>query len=176
MNINELLRQNYFQLFGLEQSFDIDLVLLKNNMQDMQKQYHPDKFAGANVEDVNHALILSSHINHAYDTLLNPLKRVLYLLQLRDIKVDLVHETKFSHEFLIEQIELREDIADAESSGDIDALEEMGKKLEDRESILLKQISVLFDKLEFTQIIELAKQLSFYLKLQQVVNNSIAQL
>jgi DnaJ-domain-containing protein 1 len=92
------------------------------------------------------------------------------------VEIDLVHETKFSHAFLLEQIEVREAIDDARDNQDFDQLLTIENELQAKEQKLVQQINELFtsDKLEL--IIEPIKQLSFYVKLQQLVASSIAEI
>ena len=66
---------NYFQLFGLETQFTIDLAKLSTLYQTLQKKVHPDRFANASSQDQLLAVKKSTLINDAYQTLKNPLKR-----------------------------------------------------------------------------------------------------
>lgn len=173
---NELLKQNYFELFGLQQDYRVDLRELQDNLRTLQKQYHPDNFAAESAEITNQALVLSSQINQAYTTLSEPLSRAIYLLQLHGITVDLVHDTKFSNEFLMAQIELREQISEAEDSGDFDALEEIEKNLAKESNSLAVKIGESFTIGQYQQITELIKQLAFYNKLEQLVANILSSM
>lgn len=174
MNKN-ILQQNYYQLFDLPQSFMLDMTVLKSKMRTLQQEYHPDNFANDS-ELSTSALSISSYINHAYNTLLNPLTRAIYLLELAKITVDLVHDTKFTPEFLFKQIELRESIEEAESASDIDALEEIEQQLKDEADNLVVTINQYFAVQQYNEIIELIKQLSFYDKLLQVVDRTLSNL
>ena len=174
MNKN-ILQQNYYQLFDLPQSFMLDMTALKSKMRTLQQEYHPDNFANDS-ELSTLALSISSYINHAYNTLLNPLTRAIYLLELAKITVDLVHDTKFTPEFLFKQIELRESIEEAESASDIDALEEIEQQLKDEADNLVVTINQYFAVQQYNEIIELIKQLSFYDKLLQVVDRTLSNL
>ncbi|TXI92708.1 MAG: Fe-S protein assembly co-chaperone HscB [Neisseriales bacterium] len=174
--MDKLLKLNFFELFSIEPVFNINLEQIQNNMRELQKQYHPDKYSNQAIEVANQSLILSSYINEAYRTLASPLLRALYLLKLRGVEIDLVHETKFSHAFLLEQIEVREAIDDARDNQDFDQLLAIENELQAKEQKLVQQVNELFtsDKLEL--IIEPIKQLSFYVKLQQLVASSIAEI
>ncbi|MGL1959162.1 MAG: co-chaperone HscB [Colwellia sp.] len=111
---------NYFQLFGIEESFDVDLNQLSSFYQTLQKAVHPDRFAHASSQEQLIAVQKSAHINDAYQTLKLPLKRAEYLLTLRG--VDMPNEQKsFSDvSFLMRQMELREMLADIKSANDVD--------------------------------------------------------
>lgn len=170
----ELLQLSYYELFGLPTAFIVDINQLKNSMRALQQEYHPDNFVNGN--EHTSALAISSHINHAYQTLINPLNRTLYLLGLFGVGVDLVHETKFAPEFLIQQIETREEIDDAFQNEDFDALsvieEQLKQQIRDIEIVVAK----FFETQQYDEITELVKKLSFYSKLLTLVDEKLSQL
>lgn len=174
--LTDILKNNYFTLFDVPESYDIDLATLQTKLRELQKEFHPDKFANQDSITLNQALTASSLINQAYTTLEQPLQRAIYLLQLRGIAIDLVHDTKFKPEFLMQQIELREQISEAESEQDFDELEAVEKNLQQSRSALEQQIGALFSTQKYTEINELIKQLSFFVKLEQMVSNILSQL
>lgn len=109
---------NYFELFQLDPTLDIDLTALKTRFLALQQQYHPDK-----AEDKELALIQSSDINHAYQTLLHIDRRAAYLLALQkqDHHLDSsIHD----FEFLQSALEIREQLDDAQSSELLQTLKE----------------------------------------------------
>lgn len=172
---DEILNKNYFQLFELEQNFVIDAEKLQDKMRELQNIYHPDKFAN-NQEQLNLAIIVSSHINHAYKTLHDSQLRATYLLELNDVRVDLVYDTKFSPEFLMTQIEIRERIEEAKKNEDVDDLESLETELKREKKKLEDVISILLNDKKYPEIIELIKQLAFYNKLLIVVDDNISSL
>lgn len=73
---------DYFTLFGLPASYTLSLEQLAVRYQDLQRQYHPDKFASAPTALVFAAVQHSATINQAWQTLRHPLTRAEYLLSL----------------------------------------------------------------------------------------------
>lgn len=173
---NEVLTKNYFELFALPQVYTINRSDLQFQLRKLQKEFHPDNFANQDIQILNQALAVSSMINQAYKTLEQPLTRAIYLLQLHGIIVDLVHDTKFSSKFLMRQIELREQISDAETACDIDALESIESELKDIILALEAKIASLFELQDYMQIGEITKELAFFVKLEQVIDGILAQL
>lgn len=171
----DILKQDYFKLFALEQSYVVDEATLKQKMRDLQQQYHPDNFANSPDEQTQ-SLAISSYINGAYQTLLEPLARASYLLKLRGVEVDLVHDTKFAADFLMLQIELREEIAAAEAAADFDTLTRIEDNLKHEIAKLVTQIAHSFNLADYSGIIELIKKLAFFVKLAQLVDNILAAL
>lgn len=107
---------NHFELFNLAPQFDIDTVQLKQTFLQLQQQYHPDK-----ADDKEQALIKSSEINQAYQTLLHIDSRAAYLLQLhkQDYHLD---QSIHDFEFLDSALEIREQLDDAQSSEELKSL------------------------------------------------------
>ncbi len=73
---------DYFTLFGLPASYTLSLEQLAVRYQDLQRQYHPDKFASAPAAEQLAAVQHSATINQAWQTLRHPLTRAEYLLSL----------------------------------------------------------------------------------------------
>lgn len=97
--------------------FSIDLSALKKEFLQLQARAHPDLHPQA---DKKRAEALSARINEAYKTLQNPLLRAQYLLSLRGIEVAEDETAKVDDpELLMEVLEAREQIEEAESEEDL---------------------------------------------------------
>ncbi|AAZ28735.1 MULTISPECIES: co-chaperone HscB [Colwellia] len=112
---------NYFQLFNIEVSFDVDLQQLSSSYQTLQKTVHPDKFAHASEQEQRIAVQKSAQINDAYQTLKNPLQRAEYILVQRSVEMPNEQHSFQDTSFLMRQMELREMLEDVRHSGDVDA-------------------------------------------------------
>lgn len=111
-------RQNYFELFGLPVGFEIDGRLLTGRYRDLQKALHPDRFANAPDQERRLSLQQAAQINSGYETLRDPLARARYLLTLQGAEHDDETSTISDIEFLEEQMELRERLAEIRHDGD----------------------------------------------------------
>ncbi len=109
---------NYFQLFAIEVSFDVDLNHLSQSYQTLQKAVHPDRFAHASSQDQLLAVQKSAEINDAYQTLKQPLKRAEYILMLRGVDMPNEQQSFSDTRFLMQQMELREMLGDVKFSDD----------------------------------------------------------
>jgi len=112
---------NYFQLFNLELSFDLDLNVLAHSYQTLQKTAHPDKFAHASAQEQLLAVQKSAEINDGYQTLKQPLTRAEYILTLRGIEMPNEQHSFSDSSFLMRQMELREMLAEVKFADNIDA-------------------------------------------------------
>ena len=114
---------NHFELFGLPLQFQLDGSLLSSQFRDLQRQFHPDKFAIASERDRLLAVQKAAQINDAYQVLKNPISRAEYLLVQHGEDIRGEQQTMQDPMFLMEQMELREELEDiADSSDPEDAL------------------------------------------------------
>lgn len=162
---------NYFQLFGLEEKFNIDIDHLTQVYQKLQKSVHPDRFAHASAQEQALAVQKSSLINDAFQTLKKPLKRAEHMLSLRGTELPSEQSTFQDNSFLMRQMELREMLAEVKFADDIDAaIFEANQTLESEFEALYKAMQIqLAENTEQsnTQASESLRKLTFYQKLHQ---------
>lgn len=135
------LSQNYFEIFALPVTFEIDPQQLAGRYRELQRTVHPDKFANASDRDRRLAVQQAALINEAFHVLKFPLKRARYLLQLKGIEFDDERETTFAPEFLMEQIELRETLGGVKEQPD--ALASLNNLMQDIENRIGKMVKAL---------------------------------
>jgi molecular chaperone HscB len=107
-------QRNYFQLFDLPVDFALDLAQLGARYRQLQKELHPDRYAGASAHEQRLAVQYSALINEAYTTLRKPLTRALYLLELSGMNRENIAAQQIDGGFLIAQMELREKLESME--------------------------------------------------------------
>ena len=130
---------NYFELFQIDVSFDVDLANLSSSYQTLQKAAHPDKFAHASEQEQRIAVQKSAHINDAYQTLKHPLLRAEYILVERGVDMPNEQQSFSDTSFLMQQMELREMLEDVQHASDVDAaLLELQSLLSSEHQLLLK--------------------------------------
>jgi len=112
------LSQNYFELFGLEVGFNLDRAALDTAFRELQKEYHPDRFAHKSDAEQRQAVQNSTHLNTAYEALKSPLLRAQYLLSLQGVPTGEESRKQLPINFLMQQMELREALAEAPESSD----------------------------------------------------------
>ncbi len=112
------LGKNYFELFGLPRSFDIDSADLARRYRELQRQFHPDRFASAPEPERRLSMQLTAQINSALQTLKDPVARARYLLGLQGVDTGEDTDTSMDRSFLMEQMEWREALAETCSAPD----------------------------------------------------------
>lgn len=104
----DILASNFFELFGLPVSYDVDLTQLQQQYMKLQKQLHPDRFANASDQQKRLSMQQTSWVNEALTTLKDPVLRAAYLLKLNGVDISLENETTMDAAFLMQQLEMRE--------------------------------------------------------------------
>jgi molecular chaperone HscB len=115
--------QNHFELFHLPQRFAVDLAVLEKAYHEVQNQSHPDKFTQASSAEKRVAMQWATRANEAYKTLKNPFRRAAYLCELHGVDLQTESNTSMPRDFLMQQMEWREELDGAKAARNLDALE-----------------------------------------------------
>lgn len=129
---------NYFEFYGLPESFEIDAALLKKKFYELSKKYHPDFYAAESAEKQEEVLQLSTLNNKAYQILSNADKRVDYILRQHNLLAD-GDKYPLAPEFLMEMMEINEQLMDADDETTIDQIKTSVKEASDNLEAELKQ-------------------------------------
>jgi len=143
--------KNFFQLFNLEEKFEIDLEELEKKYLQFQNEFHPDKSTSKEIDQ-------SIEINQAYQVLSDDFLRACYLLSLKGI--DIQNDEKaviIDHQTLEEALELQEKISEIEDKNQISFLE---KEIYNKVNYNLKEFLKAFE----TNEIKLSSQLLIKVK------------
>ena len=165
------LMQNYFELFDLPTSYDLDLTELSTRYRILQATVHPDKFASASDLERRLSMQQSALINEAYQTLKSPLHRARYMLRLKG--VDLSNETSVSmdSEFLMQQMRLREELEQVRAHEDPETkllviASEIDQAIAEQITVLTRLFAET-DENKLPQIADYVRRMQFMMKLKQ---------
>ncbi|MDR5609702.1 MULTISPECIES: co-chaperone HscB [unclassified Arsenophonus] len=161
---------DYFTLFGLTFSYSIDLEQLTYRYQELQRRYHPDRFANQSERDKVSALQQAATINAAYQALKHPLKRAEYMLTLYDIDINNEQYTMHDTAFLMEQLVLREELECIETSVQAEeALALFSSSLVKTIKSYLQEMEKQLNSEQWINAADTVRKLRFLDKLQQQV-------
>lgn len=113
-----------FTLFGLPQRHALDRAELDARRRDLQARVHPDRFASEGAAAQRIAMQWAVRVNEAYQRLKDPLSRAAHLCQLRGQPVDAERNTAMPAAFLMQQMEWREALEEADTAAQVQALDE----------------------------------------------------
>jgi molecular chaperone HscB len=143
-----------FAVLGLPRKFEIDLGAAEATYKDLSRQLHPDRFAKADPRARKAALARTVEINDAWRTVKDPVRRAEYLLELggyalaggeKSAKMAKTREVSAPPTFLIEILELRDELAAAQRAGDAVKVAFMAEDVRGRAAEAMKTIGTSID-------------------------------
>jgi molecular chaperone HscB len=166
------LSSSYFVLFDLPVSFDVDLGLLSERYREAQRAAHPDKFASAEDAERRLSVQVAARINEAYRVLKEPLSRGRYLLELQGVDLNDA-DTAFDGAFLMEQMELRERLAEVKNHAEPEQqLQAIADDIATHSQTLIAQMSTQLHEASaesLQQARDVTRKLQFFQRLNEEV-------
>jgi molecular chaperone HscB len=143
-----------FAVLGLPRKFELDLGAAETAYKDLSRQLHPDRFAKADPRARKAALARTVEINDAWRTVKDPLRRAEYLLELagyaltggeKSAEMSKTREVSAPPTFLLEIMELRDELAAAQKAGDAVKIAFMSEDMRGRAAVAMKTIGTSID-------------------------------
>nr|WP_250207967.1 Fe-S protein assembly co-chaperone HscB [Curvibacter sp. CHRR-16] len=116
------MQDNDFTLLGVPKRFALDAMVLDQQWKSLLRQIHPDKFATDSSIAQRLSMQWSVRVNEAYQRLKSPLKRACYMCELAGVPIQAESNTSMPAHFLMQQMQWREDLDGASTSGDLENL------------------------------------------------------
>ncbi len=168
---------NYFELFQMPPHFRLDLGQLDRHYRELQTLVHPDKSAHLSDAERRLSLQWATLANEAYQTLKRPLERARYLLKIRGVDTREEDNTQMPKEFLLEQIEWREELQEAVVLRNQQAMDRMAVRLKAETTSLFDALGTLLDdEKKHPAAAVMVRQLAFLEKLGRDLNDALAAL
>ena len=164
---------DFFELFSIDRKFSVDLMLLRERFQHLQKKFHPDNFASASEQERRFSAQYAALINEAYTTLRDPVQRGRYMLSLLGVTTDEEHDTQMDAEFLMQQIELREELDAAQS--DLEALVRLADNVDAEFSKRVEKIAEILDNSKGSELDtarHLVRELQFLMRMRSEIEDA----
>jgi molecular chaperone HscB len=163
--------QNHFELFGLAPAYALDTEALERSYRKIQSEVHPDRFAHAGDAERRASLQWTTRVNEAYRTLKDPVQRGKHLLELRGVDLGFETNTQMPTDFLLQQLEVREELERAAAKKDAGLLERIRGRLQGDKELVQGQICVQIDeKNDMGAAAELVRKLMFLDKLDEEID------
>ena len=164
------IKQNYFEAFGLEVDFQVDKDLLQARQQSILADIHPDRFVNASDQEKRLSVQQASWLNEAGQTLLNPVKRARYMLEIKGVELNDEAETTSDTTFLMEQLELREELDSCRMAKDpLEKCDEIATKLKIRARQLADEFVNDFNVGDLEKARQVSRKMQFIHRIQEQV-------
>jgi molecular chaperone HscB len=109
---------NYFDFYGIKESFTPDVSLLKKKFYELSKEFHPDFYATEDDEKQQEILELSTLNNKAWQTLSDSYKRLEYILKQHDLLQEGA-KPQLPGDFLMEMMDINERLMEIEDADEL---------------------------------------------------------
>ena len=141
-----------FGLLGLPAQFNLDPKLIEQAFHDKSKELHPDRFAQAPAAERVAALSKSRALNDAYKRLKSPVGRAEYLLERAGVSIG--DNERLDPAFLMEILELREELAEARVAKQTPLIEKLCGEMKARRKKSVDALRPLFEANDLAAIKE----------------------
>ncbi|MDA9556918.1 co-chaperone HscB [Vibrio sp.] len=161
---------NHFELFSLPVQFQVDIATLSSQFRELQKRFHPDNFATSSERERLLSVQKAAQINDAYQVLKNPIARGEYLLVLQGVDIRAEQQTLQDPMFLMEQMELREELESIAESNDVEELLfDFDSKTNKLYKAQLSELESTLEEQNWTKAADDVRKLKFIAKLKHEI-------
>lgn len=173
----DILSSNFFELFEVPVTYDVDLDQVKQHYRELQKAVHPDKFVNASDLEKRISMQQTSWINEAFNTLQQPVERAIYLLKLIGVDLNMENETTMDDVFLMEQMEMREALSTVQSKEDpLAELDKFSREIKNKMKTMMEEFSVAYENNRLDDAKELIRKMQFMQKAKKEVDELSAKI
>lgn len=145
------------------------MAALDRAYHEVQNQAHPDKFASAGGAEKRVAMQWATRANEAYQTLKNPLARAKYLCELNGVDLQVESNTAMPPAFLMQQMEWREALEEAQAAKDVGALESLEADLKAARKAEIAALTTQLDAGDFHQAAQIVRRMMFIERFEEEV-------
>lgn len=169
--------KNYFEIFGMEPSYQVDVADLGERYRELQREVHPDRFADRGEREQRLSVQFATYVNEGLDTLKSPVKRAEYLLELQGVAFDAQNKTTSDGAFLMQQMQLREELSEVRDQADPEAaLDTLSDHVTELLAQLEAEFQTSFEKQDYGQAAVVVDKLHFITKLEYEIEQLESQL
>ncbi len=171
------LTQSHFELFALPERYAVDREALDTRYRELQREVHPDRFASAGDQARRISMQRAAQVNEAYQTLRDPLRRARYLLERRGHTIDDQQTSAGDPVFLMQQMELREEMGEVRGAADpLAALDALLTRVRGSIGELEAGLEAALDGDDYENALELVTKMQFHARLESELRELEAEL
>jgi molecular chaperone HscB len=141
-----------FALLGLAPAYDVDLAALERAFFERSKQQHPDRAGATTAAERIATMSRSRALNDAYQLIKKPVSRAEHLLVRAGVAIG--DNERLDPTFLMEILELREELAGATAAGNTELVGKLAGAMRARRDEALGALPALFAASDFAAIKE----------------------
>jgi len=168
---------SYFELFGLQPAFALDVEALERAYREIQSRVHPDRFAHAGDAERRASLQWTTRVNEAYQALKNPVQRASHILALHGVDVAFETNTAMPADFLMQQMELREALEEATETKHAAALDALQRRIDEDQAALEGRLGKRIDEeKDYQAAADLVRELQFLHKLEAEIDGAYEEI
>ncbi len=161
---------NHFSLLNLPKRFDLSPDALEQAWKQASSLVHPDRFATASATEKRVAVQWASRVNDAYQTLKNPLSRAAYMCELENFPIQAESNTAMGTEFLITQMQWREQLDEVRADPLHNGLNELLLEIQEKQLELFDEMRNLIDaRQDYASATKRVREWMFVNKMHQEV-------
>lgn len=163
---------SYFKIMDCDYTFTLDTQKLQKKYLQLQRLLHPDNFSQKSVKEQEYSESQSSLVNKAYNTLLKPLSRGIYMLELQGLNIEEGTDAGADSEFLMDLMEINEalDAAQTPQEANKIGLDAKGKLAD-----LTEQTDTALNKGELQAAKALLTQMKYFANIEEKVKEKLSR-
>jgi molecular chaperone HscB len=167
--------RNHFELFDLAPRYALDPAQLEHSYKELQSLVHPDRHAQAAQAEQRASMQWTTRVNDAYRTLKDPVQRAKYILELHGVDVGFETNTQMPTDFLMQQLETREQLEGALQKKDSGFLDSLRNSLSGKRKSLEAQIGDSIDaRRDYAGAVDLVRKLMFLQRIDDEIDAAYA--
>ncbi|NWR86331.1 HSC20 protein, partial [Furnarius figulus] len=156
-------RPDLFRLMECDRSFRIDARQLQRRFRSLQRAVHPDRFGQSPPKERCYSEQHSALINKAYQTLLSPLSRGLYLLELSGVELAQETDSDADSAFLTEIMDINEKLAEPKNEASFEEIETLIKVKQEE---LTREVTAAFERGDLQEAKKLLGRMKYFANLE----------
>lgn len=152
---------DYFHLFNLPRAFELDVADLMPRYRELQKQFHPDRYAAQPADLQRLAVQKAADINAGFATLKDPVTRARHLLALAGHPLNIETATVSDTDFLMAQMDMRELLEEADDLAQLAGLREEAQEWLDN---LGREFAIDHREADWSEAADTVRKMQFMLR------------